>query len=391
MPNKECSVCVWERKEKTFVSKARSNQAWADTIGCSEASVRRHYKHAPSPGSDPSAGGVDAFLTDMEIPQHLVTTRGMSIRDPETGSWQKVTWQPNAKALHDSLQYDDLAKALEDWSPSLWVSGNKKPEKVTSILNAADLQIGKANQRGGGTAETLARARQSIATFVEHVLVTKPEVIVLADVGDPIENVFNVPSQLVTNDLDVPEQIRVFRRLMLEAIKTLAPLAKIFIYVSVPSNHGAFRTGYKSQGGTVDADFGLEISYQLEDAVRENPHLENVQFVRPRKLDETAVLDTSDSRLLFNHGHQSGGVFKHGVWWGKQDHGRQAGWDAGIGVFAHFHTQAMYQSGNGRHVIACGSCDPGSDWFTNGTGESALPGMTAFDVRDNTPLNVRLI
>lgn len=385
MAKQECKVCTWERKHDTFVDTSKSKVAWASLIGCGEASVRRHFKHAPSVnlGQEKSAdaGGKDTFLTDMDIPSQLVTTRGMSIRDPQTGSWQKVTWQPNAKALHDSTNYDDLERALDGWAPSSWTpSRGHRPR--TAILNAADLQIGKAQQRGGGTPETVARAKQSILSFAQHCVDTQPERIILADNGDPIENVWNTPSQLVTNDLDVPSQIRTFRRLMLEAIKSLAPLGPEFVYLAVPSNHGAARTGYKSPGGTVDADFGLEISYQLEDAVGMSSYLDNVSFVRPQTLHETAEFETSGTKLAFNHGHQSGGLFRHGQWWGRQDHGRMPGWDADIMVFGHFHTEAVYQSGDGRWVIGCSSSDPGSDWYTNGTGEAALPGMTSFDVQD---------
>lgn len=395
MSSTQCKVCKWERENKIFVDTSRSKVAWASRIGCNEASVRRHFKHAPKStdnrGTKPEDGGNDEFITEMGIPSQLITTRGMSIRDPETGSWQKVSWQPNAKAVHDSLGYDDLEKALDGWEPNAFVTDYRRNQEFTSVLNAADLQIGKAMQRGGGTPETVARVKQSVAEFAARVVRDQPQHVILADNGDPIENCFNTPAQLPTNDLSVPEQIRVFRRLMLEAIKTLAPLVENFTYVAVPSNHGAFRTGYKAAGGTVDADFGLEISYQLQDAVEENPFLENVNFVRPKPLDETAEIETSNTKLAFNHGHQSGGLFRHGDWWAKQDHGRQAGWDADIMVFGHFHTEACYSSGNGRLVIGCSSSDPGSDWFTNKAGESARPGMTMFNARDGLAYGLETI
>lgn len=66
--------------------------------------------------------------------------------------------------------------------------------------------------------ETLARARLSIAKFVDRIKQSKPEAVILGDGGDPIENCFNTPRQRVTNDLDVPAQIRAARRLFAEAI-----------------------------------------------------------------------------------------------------------------------------------------------------------------------------
>lgn len=392
MAKSVCLSCLWENETGKKIDTSRSRVAWAEKIGVSEASVRRHLKHSPAVTATAEDG--DKFLTDLDLPEEIVTSRGKSVRLAD-GSWEKVTWQPNKKALLDTLRYDDLKAALDGWEiPSVPVPGDGL-QWYAGVLCMSDLQIGKANQRWGGTPETLASARKSITDFATWVRASGMQTAVLIDGGDPIENCFNVPSQLVTNDLSVPEQIRVFRRLMLEAIKTIAPLVKTLHYVVVPSNHGAHRTGYKSPGGTVDADFGLEISYQLEDAIAENADLaDRVKFTRPQPLDETSELTVAGTRLAVNHGHQSGGVFAHGKWWKGMDHGRMAGWDADILVTAHFHTQAVYQSGNGRWVVATASSDPGSDWFTNRTGESATRGMTAFDLspaQPGVPLNVRVL
>lgn len=397
MANSVCVSCLWEKETGRKIDTSRSKVAWAEKIGVSEASVRRHLKHAPaalSAGDEIRAErpdlGSDDFLTNYDIPIQAVTSRGMSIRDPETGSWEKVSWLPNKKALYDSLKYDDLFDALEGWSTE-----EQPPafgDRFTSVLNASDLQIGKASQRLGGTPETIARVRQSFEAMRAKLIAgPTPERLLLVDGGDGIENVWNTPSQLVTNDLPVPEQIRVFRRLMLEGIKLLAPLVPELVYVAVPSNHGSARVGYKADGGTVDADFGLEVSYQLEDAIGENPYLTNVSFVRPESLGEVAEVATSGTRLAFHHGHQSSGPTGHGKWWQGLDHGRMAGWNADILVTAHFHSMRVEQSGNGRWIIGVSSSDAGSDWFTNRTGQSALQGMTAFDVADGQWSNLRII
>ena len=390
-----CVTCLWEQKTGKTVDGSRTNTSWGKKIGVSEAAIRRHRSHAPivDQATSFNDGDGDEILQSIDVPEEYVTSRGMSLRDPITGSWQKVTWQPNRKALHDTLSYDDLKDSLDGWEPSPRLSQMLR-SLIVSVLNMADLQIGKANQRWGGTPETVASVRRSVEKFVQHIISNGIRTAVLVDNGDPIENVFNVSDQVHTNDLSVPDQIRTFRRLMLEVIKTVAPHVDALFYVVVPSNHGAFRTGYKSQGGTVDADFGLEISYQLEDATNESPYLRHLTYVRPRSLDETAELEIGGSKLAFNHGHRSGGVFKHGNWWKGMDHGRMPGWNADIFVFGHFHTQATYQSGDGRWVIGAASSDPGSDWFTNVTGETSTRGMTAFDLhpeQPGIPLNVRIL
>lgn len=360
-----CTLCAVGAE----LDPTKSNVQIGRDYNVGEASVRRHKTHT-------SPKGVSLF---EDVPEAVVTSRGRTVR-LEDGSYEKITWHPNAMALHQTLQYDDLAKSLENFSPAYYSgTGND----FTYVLNAADLQIGKANQRGGGTPETLARAKQSVERFAYNLRSLPPQAAILVDNGDPIENCFNVPAQLVTNDLDVPAQIRTFRRFMIEAIKTLAPQVPVLYYVSVPSNHGAHRTGYKSPGGTTDADFGLEISHQLEDAISENPLLrDRVVFVRPEPLHETAVVSASNTKVAFTHGHNSSSEKTHGLWWARQDHGRMPGWDADILVTAHYHTMGLEQSGDGRWIIKAASSDPGSDWFTNRTGESALPGMTSFRVHD---------
>jgi hypothetical protein len=372
MSKQVCTVC----KNGWVLNPALSNRQNATNHGISEGSIRRHKKHSVAP-----TVFKDEHLEDLGIPSEYVTSRGKSTRLLD-GSWEKVTWRPNAVALHQALVYDDLAQALAEWE---WKdhADEDLAGAYTDVLNMADLQIGKAMQRGGGTPETVVRVRQSVQTFANRLMFSSPEAAVIVDNGDPIENCFNVPSQLVTNDLDVPAQIRTFRRLMIETIKTLAPLVPKLYYVSVPSNHGAHRTGYKAPGGTTDADFGLEISHQIEDAVQENDFLrDRVVFVRPDPLEETATVTVSNTKLAFHHGHQSNSDKAFGLWWAKQDHGRRPGWDADILVTAHFHNMGLEQSGDGRWIIKCASSDGGSQWYTDKSGETALPGMTAFRVQD---------
>jgi len=356
---------------------ALSNRENARRLGVNESTVRRHKRRH------------DQFLVQNDIPEELVTSRGMSVRDPETGSWEKVTWQPNAKAVHDALQYDDLSPLLSNWEPSEYTN---KGNPFGDVLNAADLQIGKAMEWGGGTKETLERATRSAQAFAAQVMKDNPQQVILADNGDIIENCWNTSSQRATNDMDVPEQIRVARRYMLETIKLLAPLVPELTYVAVPSNHGQARVGFQQDSSTVDADFGLEISYQLEDAISLSPFLaDRVQFVRPEPLYTTAVTSIANTRIAFNRGHLSRGQKNHAAWWQGQDHGRLPGWDADILVTAHYHNMSLQQSGNGRWIIASASCDPGSAHYTSRTGEAALPGMTAFKVQDGQWKDLRLI
>lgn len=369
MSHKHCTVC--SAIETNDASETPlNNTELGRTLGTSEASIRRHRQAVGD------LGGIDEFFG---VPSDAITSRGASIRTAD-GSWQKITFHPNKVALAETLNYDDMERAIEgfDFTP---VTGLR--DRYSTTLHAADPQIGKANQRGGGTPGTVARVQNSFNLMAEYLREHKPEHFILSDNGDGIENIFNVSGQRYTNDLDVPAQIRTFRRLMIYGIKLLAPLVPQFTYLAVPSNHGEFRTGYKEQGGNTDADFGLEISHQLEDVFAENPALaQHVQFVRPEPLHQTAVIETSGTKLAYHHGHAASSQAALGKWWQGLDHGRMPGWDADIFVTAHFHNLRLEQSGNGRWLIGVSSSEPSSDWYTNGSGESSVRGMTHFNVRD---------
>ena len=349
-----------------------SNVQIGRLFGVSEATVRRRKQKLEN----------DEFF---DVPREIITSRGKSVRLPD-GSWEKISYQPNRAALLDVLNYDDLAPLIANYTPPTPATTLATHNTHTEILNVSDCQIGKASERGGGTRETVERVLSATNSFVARCAESRPEAVVIVDGGDIIENMFNTPSQPYTNDLDVAAQIRTARRLMLEVLQLTAHLAPTCYYVSVPSNHGQVRSAQKDQAGTVDADFGLEIGYQLEDALSLAPAdspLHNIEFVRPPSLDETATLTTSGTKLAFNHGHRAGATNKaREAWWAAQDHGRMPGWDADILVLAHYHHLYLQQSGDSRWLIGVSSPEPGSGYFALSNGQRSKRGLTAFAVQD---------
>lgn len=360
----QCSLCALGADMEPDLTHVQM----ASKYGVSERSVRRHRK-ALRDAVEPTE---DAFLKEIGVDPATVTARGYT-RRLEDGSYEKVSWKPNQAALKDALSYDDLGKIFDAPVARPLPAEGKHAE----VLNMADLQIGGVDGRGG-TPETLAAIKVSLNEFRERCLESRPSAILINDGGDPIENIFNVGSQKYTNDLDLVAQIRTARRVFAEAIRLAAPLAQELTFLSVPSNHGAARSGYKEQAGSTDADFGLDINYSLEEQFEGRSGFEHVRFVRPERMEETAVVDIVGNRVAVHHGHHSGGPQKHGDWWARQDHGRRPGWDADILIMNHYHTQNVGHSGNGRWIVSCASSDNGSLWFTNKSGESSIAGMTAF-------------
>ena len=353
-----------------------SNVENARRLGVSETTIRRWKKKAAAPFEN--------------IPPEIITSRGTSLRLPD-GSWEKITYRPQDLALAETLNQDDYLAELTDLiqqNPTPLSTPSQTQTQThthTAILCINDMQIGKAQEHGGGTKETVQTVLQATDAFIERFLSTpsnqpKPHVVVVEG-GDSIENIFNTPSQAYTNDLDLAAQIRTARRLILKVLLKLLPHAQTLTLVAVPSNHGQVRTSLQSKGqaGTVDADFGLEISHQIEDATNlaELP----INYVRPEPLQETATLTTSNTTLAVNHGHRAR-PGKQADWWAKQDHGRMPGWDADIFLTAHYHNLSLVQSGNARWMIGLSAPEPGSNYFALSTGQTAKRGCTALTVQD---------
>lgn len=250
-------------------------------------------------------------------------------------------------------------------------------QQSSFIICPSDMQIGKTSYNGG-TDETVARVMQSFENARRFLVKNPQREIIIAELGDPLENFYNTSSQRETNDLDLTGQVRVARRLLLEGIKTLAPYAPNLTYVTVPSNHGSVRVGFKAQAGDSHNDWGLEISHQLEDVTSASESLSHVKFVRPEHLHESLNYSTSGTNLGFVHGHQSRSAEKLGDWWKGQVHGRGPTQDSDILLAGHWHSFRVQQSGAAKWVMVSPAQDPGSDWFTELTGESSRTGMLSF-------------
>lgn len=290
--------------------------------------------------------------------------------------------------VKEKLNTDELIRAIDgfDFTPLIKTTDNP----ASFVITPSDMQIGKTSYNGG-TPETQERVLNSFAKAVEFVKEFKPREIVIAELGDPLENFYNTSSQRETNDLDLTGQIRVARRLLLDGIKQLAPYASAVRYATVPSNHGTVRVGFKAPAGDNHNDWGIEIAAQIEDAVRENSTLGHVSFHKPERLHESMLLETAGTKLGLVHGHQSRSADKLGEWWKGQDHGRQPVGEADILLSGHWHSFRVYHSGNARWIMVSPASDPGSDWFTNITGEHSETGMLSFTTQNGMWENLTIL
>lgn len=282
---------------------------------------------------------------------------------------------------------DELLESLESWRPA---SDPIVPEGGTFVITPADPQWGKVDW-GGGHQETLERMMTSYSRAADICKKLKPAEILIAALGDDVENIYSVSSQRGTNDLALTEQIRFARRVALEGIKMLAPLTPKLTYASVPSNHGSVRVGPKSPENHVLDDYGIEIAEQLRDVVSLAPSLSNVEVVIPDYNHESLLIETSGTKIGMAHGHQANNADSLGKWWAGQSHGRMPLADADIALFGHFHSLRVQQSGNARWLFVSPASDSGSSWYTNKTGESSVSGMLSFVTRDGKWSDLRVL
>jgi predicted phosphodiesterase len=416
MAKAECVTCVWEKLTDTTVDYSRSNNDWADAIGVSEASIRRHFKHSPvvtphtegdTPANarweisetdfDGSSPASDKSLTVDDVRKFII---GKGLNPDEWDyQWKFSEWEQfsklnglrtlNAfkvwgKRKAKTANFDDLIAQIDklEWSPTKRSTPGNSSGKSLVVL-ATDFQLGKTDWNGG-TDNTIEQVMES---FYQARLVAEAngvEEIVVVDAGDIIENFYNTSSQRQTNDLSLPKQVLAAYKLMIRGLKELAYSDCVIKYVAVPSNHSRDRMGMQAAAGDVHDDWGIVVAKLIEAAT-------DVEVIVPEDYHDSVAFITANTGIGVVHGHQAGSPDKIGSWWQGQSHGEMPVQHADILVTGHFHSMRVQQSGNQKWIIVGSASDRGSSWFTNNRGEKSVSGMTVFTVADGKWSDLRIV
>lgn len=299
-----------------------------------------------------------------------------------------VHQRPSTERKDHRLSVIDVVPAGRGMAQCITVEGGE-------YLAGRELTLTHNCGSGGGTPDTVRLVRRALHDIANNLAGPRRwKRIIVADVGDSTEGFWNVASQAQTNDLSLTDQIRTVQRLYAEAVKLLAPLCDSLVYVAVPSNHCAVRTGpgKNSRANAPDDDFGIMISKNIEDIVADREGFEHVTFSRPEKWEEAVTVQASDgTHIGFTHGHLAGSQSKMPGWFRDLAFGRRSGlYDARILVHGHWHNFAVQQAGDARWIISCPSADRGSDWWTNISGDSTRPAILTFEARSGNAQNWRL-
>jgi len=365
---------------------------------------RRSAPQGFEPGVKFEAGqAAEVTLTVTEIPENETAWREKILEHTEIDvpDHRKVEltavryWgDPASPMVYVRFEISDRPEHVEaaDVAETLKIiRANRKPSPRktvtgrTRVVVVSDAQIGKVDERGG-TPELLARIDHLLAQVEQESRDVKCDDVIILDPGDLTEGFENTAQQAHTNDLSLPEQLRVARGILTEAVTRISRLHPAGTRVAtVPSNHSAWRRG-KNYLGKPGDDFGLDVHRAVAEAFAFAGR-DDVTFIIPDVWDESLALQVRGAVIGMAHGHQVTRPDGIRDWWAKQTHGGGPLAAASILVTGHFHHLRLEPTGaiegRDRWWIQAPTLDGGSSWWRNsGGGSSGEPGAVTFTIDD---------
>lgn len=381
---KQCKVCAFGPEN---LDGSLSNQALSVIVDCSKDSVRRHRDWAKANGFEfavtHTTGGHD--FPDTGVPGVWRPRRHW--QTPSSGPLNSFEFIPDPVDVESHIDNDRIDRLILDWPTSPVQTDWSVDDDLAFI---ADPQLGKANEQGGGTDETVARTLASVEAVAQRWALLKPRNGYVCDLGDLIENLFSTPAQVSTNDRSLPEQVEDAVALYMNVLGRLLPLVGTLHHATVTSNHGEARTAPKVNPYGSENDWGLMIQRTIQGKCEDRGW--NVVFHRPEHNEDTTVLTMTDgTEVALNHGHHSGSPQKMKAWVTGQIVGRRPGWNARVWVHGHFHHPEHFPVGNGITVFGTPALDGGSAWFTRKSGESSPPGIACLSMTNGKWINYSIL
>lgn len=400
----QCLTCIFERDAGVRVDDSKSNKQWGREIGVSEASIRRHKKHAEkvsvpageseTHNADGSAsyvrfserpwgfGDYQKFIRENGQDPELVTFTWGWTSNPGGGFWNKLNnvrpvLTPSGEETYNLDRFYAEVNAL----PPRVVSRPRTSRGTVVCL--ADWQLGKTGRRGG-TPETLARLKATREALEGIYAERAPETILLLDLGDGIEGFESGGDPQFTNDLSLPEQINAYSTEMFKFLAQAYEVANVQLGV-VPSNHSSWRRGKQNLGRPSD-DWGITVHREVEK--RSETAGYKAEWIYPEEYDESVCVNLLGTHIGAVHGNQFG-PGKAIDWWQAQAFGSQAVTKADVMVTGHYHTFGAGVAGlnpfSGRERMWLGAptVDNGSDWYRGLRGRDSLPGTLVFDITED--------
>lgn len=303
---------------------------------------------------------------------------------PRTSRWQKYDgdWLT-------SYRFNFRKRTAGIDLPLLLAEAKKKAKRQTIqkandkclVVMWSDLQVGKVDYRGNSQS-LIERVELMQTRLMETIKREKPNRVIMADLGDTVENFSNAAdlAQLQSNDLSIMEQVDLATTFAWSTLRMIAEKVEDVTYASVGSNHCQWRVNKQVVGKPSD-DWGIFIGRQLARLAKETDL--GIKFVEPQPHDESLALDVFGDGfhiLGIVHGHQAKRPDAMATWWRGQAFARQPVADASLLIHGHWHHLRVTEMGStprgtSRFLVMAPTMDNGSGWWRKVTGEDSVPGL----------------
>ena len=346
---------------------------------------------------DPSNGGflVSKLYTAADVPPAEQILKDNNLNPAEwkvTGmrfsQWERwdgelltafrVSFVPN---LTNDIEEDleALTKEILKWKPAKTTANSSGDGAF--VVAFSDQQIGK---RSGtqGTAEAVDRLLYLTGEAANRLkelrkIGRKLGTVVFTLLGDHVEGNTSQHGKLqsqAASDLGMTEQVRVARRILLQQIKTFAPLCDKLVVAVINGNHDEVTRQVHAD----PADgWNVDIASSVQDICAENSSLSHVVFRYPQSNHQTLAVEVCGVTLGLFHGHQfSGDVVKY---LSGQATGQTALGMADIWLSGHYHHFQARDLGE-RLWLQAPTTDAGSAWYRDRRGLESKPGLLTLTV-----------
>lgn len=330
------------------------------------------------------AAGYRVRLVEMRHNTHGWSRAAQGEDATTTGTWfYRFAVEP---IVQSATNIDELVKSI---------GGKKTPTAQASGPGtfhwlAGDLQLGKMD--GDGSAGIVDRVVASIdAAVIDFKALRKTRtlgLVHLAWLGDCGEgNQSQKGNNMWRTELTVTEQYRVFRRLMLYAIDSFAPLVETVENDVVNGNHDDVQ---RMQTTRADDGHATEAAIALADGLELNPAAYgHVRTFVPNKDEHSITRPVGDSVMTMTHGHHwsRGKAFD---WWAGQSLNQQS--PAASSFLLHAHEHQWYQTGKRDRTVMCvPTFESESTWWRHKTGDVSKPGALVMTTQGGEFRDLRIV
>lgn len=249
------------------------------------------------------------------------------------------------------------------------------------VIALGDLQLGKVD--GDGVEGTVGRFLSTTGAAIKRYRrIAKGAPIYLIHLGDCVEGFMSQGgANAWRTSLTTTEQVRLYRRLLVEQVRALAAVAPRLVVAGIPGNHDEAHRPLHTYGDS----WAIDAVSAVRDALDLAGNYDHVTMHTPARDELTLTLDICGTVVAMAHGHQFGtGAEGWKNWLKGQAYGRQSVGDADVLLGAHRHFLKIQEDGGNprpdgtipvRTFIQVPALESGSQWWKHKTGEWGNPGI----------------